>query len=182
MFSFVYSQPTSGSSKINKIRFRIILFPWKTEFRILLVCDNCCWQVIDHIDIWSLWWYITGFLPTCVYVGTTVWQHYLGFNENQGEKLDGNYTWMLHAILNNFWKQNSTKQYLYGHLPPILQTILVRWIRHTEKCLWRKDELISDVLLWTPTHGHTSVGRPAWTPVLCGHKLQLREPARSDGR
>ena len=31
---------------------------------------------------------------------------------------------------------------------------------------WRsKDELISDVLLWTPTHGRTSVGRPARTYI-----------------
>ena len=27
-------------------------------------------------------------------------------------------------------------------------------------CWWSKDELISDVPLWTPTHGYTSVSRP----------------------
>ena len=35
---------------------------------------------------------------------------------------------------------------------------------------WRsKDELRSDILLWTPTHGHTSVGQPAMTFIhwLC---------------
>ena len=32
-----------------------------------------------------------------------------------------------------------------------------------------QDELISDVLLWTPTHGHAKAGRPAGTyiPQLC---------------
>ena len=35
---------------------------------------------------------------------------------------------------------------------------------------WRsRDELIRDVLLWTPTHGHAKAGRPAWTYIqqLC---------------
>ena len=39
------------------------------------------------------------------------------------KKLDGNYTRMLQAILNNSWKQRPTKQQLYGHLPPIMKTI-----------------------------------------------------------
>ena len=32
-----------------------------------------------------------------------------------------------------------------------------------------KDELISDVFLWTPSHGRAKVGRPAWTYIkqLC---------------
>ena len=34
------------------------------------------------------------------------------------KKLDGNYTRMLRAILNKSWKQNPTKQQLYGHLHP----------------------------------------------------------------
>ena len=33
-----------------------------------------------------------------------------------------------------------------------------------------KDGLKSDVLLWTPTHGHTSVGRPAKTYI---HQLRV---------
>ena len=52
--------------------------------------------------------------------------------------------------------KTTTKKHQYGHLPPISQTIQGRWARH----VWSKDELISDVLLLTPTHGHTSVGRP----------------------
>ena len=35
------------------------------------------------------------------------------------EKLDGNYTRMLQAILNKSWGQHPTKQRLYGPLPPI---------------------------------------------------------------
>ena len=42
------------------------------------------------------------------------------------KKLDGNKTRMLRAILNKFGKHNPTKQQLYGHLPPISITIVVR--------------------------------------------------------
>ena len=42
------------------------------------------------------------------------------------KELDGNYTRMLRAILNKSWRQHPTKQQLYGHLPPITNTIKVR--------------------------------------------------------
>ena len=40
-------------------------------------------------------------------------------------KLDGNYTRMLYAVLNKSWKKHLTIQQLYGHLPLISQTIQV---------------------------------------------------------
>ena len=62
------------------------------------------------------------------------------------KNLDGNYTRTLRAILNKSWRQNPTKQHLYGHLPPITKTIL-----------------------WTPSHGRAKAGRPARTYIqqLC---------------
>ena len=57
----------------------------------------------------------------------------------------------------------------YDHLPPITKTIKVRRTRHAGPCWRSRDELISDVLLWTPTHGRAKVGRPARTYIqqLC---------------
>ena len=66
------------------------------------------------------------------------------------KKLHGNYTRMLQAILNKSWRQHPTRHQLYGHLPPITKTIQVRWTRHEGHCWRSRDELISDVLLWTP--------------------------------
>ena len=85
------------------------------------------------------------------------------------KKLDGNYKRMLRAILNNSWWQHPTKHQLYGHLPPIKKTILVRWTRHAAHCWRSRDELISDVLQWTPTYVRAKVGRPARTYIqqLC---------------
>ena len=68
---------------------------------------------------------------------------------------------MLRAILNKSWRQHPTKHQLYGHLPPITKTIQVRRTRHAGYCWRSRDELISDVLLWTPTYGRAKAGRPA---------------------
>ena len=78
-------------------------------------------------------------------------------------KLDGNYTRMLRAILNKSWRQHPTRHQLYDHLPPITKTIQAR------HCWRNKDELISDVLLWTPAHGQAKAGWPPPTYIqqLC---------------
>ena len=55
-------------------------------------------------------------------VGTNVWMHHL----------DEDFTRMLH-VLNKSWKQHLTKQLLYGHIPPISQTFLVRQTRNAGK-------------------------------------------------
>ena len=85
------------------------------------------------------------------------------------KKLDGNYTRMLRAVLNKSWRQHPTRLQLYGHLPPITKTIQVRRTIHAGHCWRSKDELISDVLLWTPTYGRAKAGRPARTYIqqLC---------------
>ena len=62
-----------------------------------------------------------------------------------------------------------TRHRLYGHLPPIAKTIQVRLTRHAGHCWRSRDELIRDVLLWTPTYGRAKAGRPARTYIqqLC---------------
>ena len=97
--------------------------------------------------------------------GCTTWT----LTKRLEKKLDGNYTRMLRAILNKSWRQHPTRHQLYGHLPPITKTIQVRRTRHAGHCWRSRDELIRDVLLWTPTHGRSKAGRPARTYIqqLC---------------
>ena len=85
------------------------------------------------------------------------------------KKHDDNYTRMLLAMLNMSCGQHPIKQQLYGHLPPIAKTIKVWQTRHAGHCWRSRDELISDVLLWTPSHGRAKTGRPARTYIqqLC---------------
>ena len=59
----------------------------------------------------------------------------------------------LRAISNKSWQQHPTRRQLYGHLPPITKTIQARRTRHAGHCWRSKDEIVSDVLLWTPAYG-----------------------------
>ena len=91
--------------------------------------------------------------------GCTTWT----LTKRKEKKLDGNYTRMLGAILNKSWRQHPKKQLLYGHLPPITKTIQVRRIRYTGHCWRSRNELISDILLWIPSHSRAKAGWPART-------------------
>ena len=96
--------------------------------------------------------------------GCTIWT----LTKQLEKKLDGNYTRMLRAILNKSWRHNPTRHQMYGNLPP-MKTIQIRQTRQAGHCWRSRDELISDVLLWTPTHGRAKAGRPARTYIqqLC---------------
>ena len=97
--------------------------------------------------------------------GCTTWT----LTKRLAKKLDGNYTGMLRAILNKSWRQQPTRRQLYGHLPPVTKTIQARRTRHAGNCWRSKDEIVSDVLLWTPAYSQSKAGRPARTYIqqLC---------------
>ena len=98
--------------------------------------------------------------------GCTTWM----LTKRMKKKLDSIYTRMMGAILNKSWRQYPTKQLLYGHIPPITKTIQVRRTRHVGHWWRSKDELISHVLLWTPSPEREKAGQPASTNIqqLCG--------------
>ena len=79
--------------------------------------------------------------------------------------LDGSYTRMLCTVLNISWKEHLTRQRLYGTLPTLSSTIRERRLRFAGHCGRTKEELVSSVLLWTPKHGYTKVGRPSKTYI-----------------
>ena len=87
--------------------------------------------------------------------GCTTWT----LTKRLKKKLDGNYTWMLRAILNKSWRQHPTRLQLYGYLPPITKTIQVRRTRHAGHC-WRSMDR---------TYGQAKAGRPGRTYIqqLC---------------
>ena len=78
--------------------------------------------------------------------------HYLDANKTAGEEARR----QLHKNA-----AHPTRHQLYGHLPPITKTIQVRRTTHAGHCWRSRVELISDVLLWTPTYGRAKAGRPA---------------------
>ena len=102
------------------------------------------------------------------------------------KRLNGNYTRMLRAILNKLYRQHTTKPQLYGQLPSIPKHIQVTRTKYVEHCWRSKEELKSDILLLTPSHGRAKVGRPARTDIeqLCadtGRRLEDLPRAMDDG-
>ena len=128
-----------------------------------MLCKNCKvqpkWDANPEKRVWwfGLVWksdltdkrkrsFFQAAVVSILLYGCTTWT----LTKRLEKKQDGNYTRMLRAILNKSWRQHSTKYQLYGHLPPITKTIQVRRTRHAGHCWRSRDELISDVLLWTP--------------------------------
>ena len=109
----------------------------------------------------------TQFLLGSGRIDTAIWMHHIDSNKMAGEEarrqLHKNAASNLEQVL------AATTHQLYGHLPPIWKTIQVRRTRHAGHCWRSRDELISDVLLWTLTHGCAKAGRPARTYIqqLC---------------
>ena len=92
-----------------------------------------------------------------VAVGTIVWKHHLNSNETHGEKA----RWELHENITCFesniaQSSNCTATSLPSHKSPNKPNGL---------CWWNKDELITDVFLWTPAHGRARVGWSAKTNI-----------------
>ena len=75
------------------------------------------------------------------------------------KKLDGNCRGTLRAIWNKSWIPHPTKQHLYGFLPSFSKTIKVRGKIYAVHYKGKKNELINDVPLWTPSHIRASVGQ-----------------------
>ena len=125
------------------------------------------WKAIDKLSI--IWKsnqtdkmkrsFFQAAVVSILLFGCTTWT----LTKRLEKKLDGNYTRILSAILNKSWRQHPTRPQLYGHLPPIAKTIQVWRTRHAGHCWRSRDELISDVLLWTLTYGRAKARRPART-------------------
>jgi hypothetical protein len=81
------------------------------------------------------------------------------------KKLDGAYTRMLRIALNKSWRQHLTNKVLYGNIPPISKSICQQRLRFAGHCWRSKNELASKLILWSPTHGKRSQGRPKKTYI-----------------
>ena len=131
---------------------------WKAIDRLSIICKS------NLTDKMKRSFFLAAVVSILLY-GCTTWT----LTKRLKKKLDGNYTRMLRAILNKSWQQHPTRHQLYGHLPPITKTIQARRTRHAGHCWRSKDEVVSDVFLWTPVYGQSKAGRPARTFIqqLC---------------
>ena len=132
------------------------------------------WQVYNHMKIWSHRGNKVGILPSCSWVSTIVWLHHWSSNETLGVKA----SWELHKDATYCFKQILKAA---PHKSATVPLYLTNHLINMSKTCWKnKDELMSDVLQWTPTHRHTIVGWPAknlLSSTLCRHLMPSRGPA-----
>ena len=81
------------------------------------------------------------------------------------KSLDGCYTRMLRAVLNISKSIHVTNKILYEGIPRVSEKIAVRRMRLAGHCQRHGELSASELVLWEPTHGHRSRGRPTLTYV-----------------
>ena len=95
-------------------------------------------------------------LPNCGCVSTIVWLHHQDFEKAQGCCV---------LLWTNPGSSPSQKKQLYGYLPPIWQTIQIRWTRLVGHSWKSRDKLISKVFLWATTQGRPNAGQHTKTYI-----------------
>ena len=68
-------------------------------------------------------------------------------------------------MLNISWRQHPTKLQFHEPIPDISTILRERRMRFAGHCWRAKQELASNLLLWSPNHGKRWVGRPAITYI-----------------
>ena len=150
-FTYLGSSVSSTENDINTCLAKA----WTANDRLSVIRKSDLTDQIKHVFFQSA-------VVSILLYGCTTWRLTKRFEK----KLDGNYSRMLRVVLNKFLKQHPTKQQLYGHLLPIMNIIQIRRDRYAGHCWRSKEELISNVLPWIPSHG-----RPALTYIqqLCAN-------------
>ena len=98
-------------------------------------------------------------LESVLLYGSEAWT----LTKTQEKQLDSCYTCLLHTALNVNWEQHMTNEELYGSLPRLSTKLAGRRLQFAGHCFRQKEEGVSKLVLWKPTHGHKSRGRPATT-------------------
>ena len=99
-----------------------------------------------------------SFFQAAVNVDTAVWMHYLDAYKTAGEEARRQLHKYVASNIEQFLAATLPRHQRYGYLPPIMKTIQVRRTRHAGHCWRSRDELISDVIIWTPTYSRAKAG------------------------
>ena len=70
---------------------------------------------------------------------------------------------MLRMALNVSWQSHTTNNILYGDLPKVSTKVRQRRMRLAGHCARHPEEPASKLVLWQPTEGKRSRGKPATT-------------------
>ena len=89
------------------------------------------------------------------------------------KRLDGTYTRLLMRAQNLSWKNHPSKEQIYGKLPAVSELIKARRVQFAGHCYRAENEVISSLLLWSPTaHGR---GRKLSYPAMIARATNLEK-------
>lgn len=135
----------------------------------VLIRMSKAWSALDRLKvIWKSTLseqikknFFRAVVESVLLYGSTSWT----LTKKLQSKLDGTYTRMLRAILNIHWSTHPTIAQLYGNLPRISATLKERRTKFAGHCYRSTEEVVSDLILWTPRHGTSKTGRPYKTYI-----------------
>ena len=85
--------------------------------------------------------------------------------ESLEKSLGGTYTRMLRKALDIHWSSHTTNEEVYGELSRVADKIAARRLRLAGHCHRHPELSTQKLVLWEPTHGRRSRGRPQTTYV-----------------
>ena len=136
---------------------------------------DCYQMTFDHLEIWSLGWYRTGFIPSCYSVKLLhdITAQLLAklFSEETISELQT----LLRTHLNKSWMK--TYQHKLYHPTVSHLTNHKRRTSHDGHSFRSKNELRSNILLWALIYRHPSTGWPAdiYMHQLCAETIYSLE-------
>ena len=112
------------------------------------------WKSIMSIDLKRKFFVAT--IESILLYGCEAWT----LTNAMEKALDGSYTRMLRKALNVHWSERMTNVTLYGPLPKLSDKIAARRLRLAGHCQRHPELGAHRLILWEPTHGQRSRGRP----------------------
>ncbi|KAJ8361351.1 hypothetical protein SKAU_G00178760 [Synaphobranchus kaupii] len=161
---------TTGGVALNEVKDFKYLGSWvnSTE-QDLKVRKALAWRALNGMaSVWSSslprriklsFFYAT--VESVLLYGSECWT----LKPTLQKSLDGCYTRMLRAVLKISKSEHVTNKNLYEGTPRVSEKIAARRMRLAGHCLRHRELPASELVLWEPTHGRRSRGRPTLTYV-----------------
>ena len=159
---------TTNGSKLKKVDDFLYLGSWvNSSEKDINIRIAKAWTALFKMDV--IWKskidrnlkisFFRATVETVLLYGSNTWT----LTKALEKKIDGTYTRLLRAALNISWQLHTTNKVLYGNLPKITTTIRETRLRFCGHCWRSREEIVPQLLLWEPTHGKRSQGRPKKT-------------------
>ncbi|KAI8519977.1 hypothetical protein Bbelb_032340 [Branchiostoma belcheri] len=167
-----YNLTTNDGTNLDEEKdFKYLGSRTESTARDITVRKPAAWQACNKLkNIWrsnlSRGLKVRLFLSTVEAVllyGCEAWT----FTTKLEKQLDGCYTRLLRTALNIHWSQHVTNRDLYADLPRLSSKIRSRRLRFAGHCHRSREEIVAELVLWTPKHGRRKAGRPAATYIDC---------------